>query len=534
MEDGPAEPGSQAESSGPEEGHLARRRFIVALGFGIASAALLKRLPDRRRSVGSTKTTQPAPTTTTRPPTVEVPPSLDDAAGTTVDDRLYDTVITGGRVIDPETGFDAVAHVGINGDSIARVSLNPLTGRSTVDAAGLVVAPGFIDILSYRPNGYGDWYKIADGVTTNLCLHGLDDPVAEFLSETEPLEPPINYGGAVDHYEHRKDIGVGIQRTDVSQRAQLLRLAEIDLEAGAIGIHQQPEYTVDLETSELVAHGDLAARYRVPLCVHVRYSENNAPGTQAEALDEVIGVARQTGCAIHIEHINSTGGTGRMTEAIDQLGAAREEGLPITACVYPYTSWATYAASARFRNFQDKYGISYGDLQVAGTSERLTEATFQVARAENKLTAAFAMSEEDITGAFAAPWVMIGSDAILQSHHNNHPRSAGCFSRVLGRYVREQQVLSLTDALARMTILPARLLEEASPAMGRRGRLRIGSVADVTVFHPDLIADRATVADPGQESEGVVHVMVGGRLVRSGGITDRTVRPGVPILRGVS
>ena len=171
---------------------------------------------------------------------------------------------------------------------------------------------------------------------------------------------------------------------------------------------------------------------------------------------------------------------------------------------------------------------------MAGTNERLTEAGFRAARDDNRLTAAFAMSEEDVTDALAAPWVMIGSDSILEPEHNNHPRSAGCFSRVLGRYVRDRGVLSLQDALTRMTILPARLLEEASPAMARRGRLRVGSVADVTMFDPDRIIDRATIADPGQESDGVVHVMVGGRMVRSGGVTDRTVRPGVPILRGES
>ena len=143
------------------------------------------------------------------------------------------------------------------------------------------------------------------------------------------------------------------------------------------------------------------------------------------------------------------------------------------------------------------------------------------------------MNEEDITDALTAPWVMVGSDAILESDHNNHPRSAGCFSRFIGKYARDKEVISLLDALSRITILPARLLGTASPSMNLRGRLQVGAIADITVFDPTQIVDRATVADPAQESVGVVHVMVGGQLVRSGGITDRTVRPGVPILRGV-
>lgn len=529
MEDQPANVDPHNDSSKFRTGQLARRRFLIGLGFGVAATTLLKRLPSRHKP----STVQPSAISTSTPTTSspKSSPPIDSTTETTVDTHIYDTVVAEGRVIDPDSGFDAVAYVGIDGGTITQISVEPLRGQRTINASGLIVAPGFIDILSYRPNGYGDWYKIADGVTSNLCLHGLDDPMAEFLAKTAPLQPPVNYGGSVDHYEHRKDLGIGIQRASTSHRLELLRLAEADLEAGALGIHQQPEYTVDLDTSEIVAHGELAARYGVPLSIHVRYSENNPPGTQKEALSEAIEVSRRTGCSVHIEHLNSTGGTGRMKEAIEQLEVARGEGLPITACVYPYTSWATYAASARFDNFQNKYGISYEDLQVAGTNGRLTEEGFREARSKNLLTAAFAMAEEDITDALSAPWVMVGSDAILQSHHNNHPRSAGCFSRLLGRYVRELGVLSLSDALARMTVLPARLLEAASPAMGRRGRLSIGSVADLTMFQPDQVIDRATVSDPGQESYGIVNVMVNGELVRLAGTTDRSTRPGVPILR---
>ena len=126
---------------------------------------------------------------------------------------------------------------------------------------------------------------------------------------------------------------------------------------------------------------------------------------------------------------------------------------------------------------------------------------------------------------------MIGSDAILTESGNNHPRSTGCFSRLLGVYVRERGVLTLEDALARMTILPARLLEGVSSAMARRGRIQAGAVADVTVFDPDTIIDRSSIADTGVASAGVEHVLVGGRFVRRNGINDRSERPGLPILR---
>ena len=519
-----------------EPSAVSRRRFVLGLGFGAATIAFLRRLPTTGGTAGTEgPTTLPAvPRSSTAPPTPTtgvsaVQPSLDRSV-VAPDNRVHDVVVAGGRVIDPETGFDAVAHVGIDGDTVSRISLDPLVGSTTLDARGLVVAPGFIDVLSYPPNGYGEWHKIADGVTTNLCMHGIDDSMDRFLSRMAELRPPVNYGGATDQSSHRIALGVGIDYASDPQIAELVRLADVDLRAGALGIHQQPEYNIGVTLDEMLRHGELAATHGVPLCLHLRYSENLAPGTQEEAVAEAISVARRTGCGVHVEHINSTGGTGRMGEAVAQIETARSEGLAITACTYPYRFWATYAGSARFRDFQQKYGISYGDLQVAGTPNRLDEAGWRKAKADNRLTAAFAMSDDDIDTSLSTPWVMVGSDAILERPHNNHPRAAGCFSRVLGHYVRERGVITLPEALAKMTILPARLLESRSPAMVRRGRLQAGMAADVTVFDPVTISDRSTIEQTWLESVGVHHVLVGGQVVRSAGVTDQSVRPGVPIL----
>ena len=524
------------EGQEPGPASLPRRRVLVGLGLGAASFGLLRRLPTGRRPDRTGVAAPPTATTTTSTsaaprPTVDVPPALDDSLAVAAARHVHDVVLAGGRVIDPRSHFDAVAHVGIDGDTITRISLEPLTGTTTVDARGLVVAPGFIDILSYPVNGHGEWFKVADGVTTNLCLHGIDDTMADFLREASRLDPPVNYGGATDQYEHRKKMGVNLDWATEAQIQELAARATADVAAGALGIHEQPEYTLGLAFEELLAHGEVAARYDVPLCLHLRHSRPDPPSLQAEGVDEAIRVARETGCRIHIEHLNSTGGTGRMVDAVAQVDAARAEGLSITACVYPYTFWATYAGSARFDDFQDKYGIGHGDLQVANTPDRVTAAEWPSIRERNLLTAAFAMSEEDVTGALAAPWVMIGSDAILTESGNNHPRSTGCFSRLLGVYVRERGVLTLEDALARMTILPARLLEGVSSAMARRGRIQAGAVADVTVFDPDTIIDRSSIADTGVASAGVEHVLVGGRFVRRNGINDRSERPGLPILR---
>ena len=131
-----------------------------------------------------------------------------------------------------------------------------------------------------------------------------------------------------------------------------------------------------------------------------------------------------------------------------------------------------------------------GDLQVAGTSDRLTEATFADAYDANRLTAAFAISSEDIELALKSDFVMIGSDAILETSHNNHPRSTGCFSKVLGLHVRELGTIDLMSALSKMTIQPARLVERRAPDLRSKGRLQVGADADITVFDPDTVADQ--------------------------------------------
>ncbi len=377
-------------------------------------------------------------------------------------DQVFDIVIRNGRIMDPDSGYDRIGNVGIIGTTIAAISTEPLVGRGTeIDATGKVISPGFIDILSYSPNGVGEWWKIADGVTTNLGMHGLDARAADFFGRWDNEGSPVNFGGAHDNAYVRgiqREIPVG-SSADRSTVQALVGDGRTDLKNGFLGIHMQPEYTPGVDSVELTAYGRLAEEAGVPLCLHVRYSDNLEPGTQLEALDEVANLVRETGAWIHVEHLPSTGGTGIMSEAVGRLEALRSEGFEITACLYPYTFWATYLQSERYVDWQEKFGISYGDLQVAGQAQRLTESTFPAAFDDNALTAAFAIPEEDVILGLQTPWIMVGSDAILESSFNNHPRASGCFSRVLGTYVRELGVLPLMDALAKMTILPARLLE---------------------------------------------------------------------------
>lgn len=533
----------QGHSARREGIQASRRKMLFTLGFGIANVAILRRM--RIPQTGSAARSGQQTSTASRQSIVTVKesqtppiPILDGAeqANPHMDNpnHVFDVLITNGRVIDPQSGFDALADIGINGGTVTAIALaargstsqaapagqlqanRKLQANRTIDATGLVVSPGFIDMLSYSPNGYGEWFKLADGVTSNIGMHGLDDRATRWFNRHTNGSSPIHFGGAYDHDIVRASHDVSpYENTNTSLANAIVKDAETDLRNGFIGLHMQPEYTPGTTSEELLAHAKLAKKHDVPLCVHARYSDNILPGTNLEAIHELINAARETGAHVHVEHINSTGGTGVMSEALGLLNDAIGEGLTLTACVYPYKFWATYLKSARFQDWQTKYNISYNDLQVAGSSQRLTENTFAEAYAANKLTAAFAMSSEDVELPLQTDFVMIGSDAILQPAHNNHPRSTGCFSKVLGHYVRERNVISLKTALEKMTIRPAELLQHRCPDLRRKGRLSIGADADITIFNPDTIIDRSSIANPAQQSEGVEWVLVEGVIART-------------------
>lgn len=530
----------------PENPSIDRRKVVFGLGFGVVAAAGSRYLDTPRSSTvtatvgasdGPTEATAAESSTSPGVGEADLPvttgtfePPILDESKRLAPGQTADVVFTGGRVIDPDTGFDRIGNVALIGSTIVEISDQPISATREIPAANLVISPGFIDMLSYSPNGYGEWWKVADGVTTNVGMHGLRFDANRFLTDWTDTGVPINFGGAVHNSHVRSQLGVPPNETaDAQQIVTISQSVETQVRAGYLGVHAQPEYAPGVSATELMDMGRLAATLDVPLCVHARYSDNLEPGLQSDATAELVAVARETGCHVHVEHLNSTGGTGRMTDALGEIADAIAEGLRMTSCMYPYEFWATYLQANRFADWQEKYGLTFEDLQVAGTNERLNAETYAEALDANALTAAFAIPAADNDLAVQSPFMMIGSDAILERPHNNHPRSTGCFSRTIAEYTRNKQLLSLSQALAMMTIRPARLLEISSPQMTRKGRLQIGADADVTVFDPATIADRSTIADPAQESIGVQYVFVNGTEVRNpeGNITSAL--PGVAI-----
>ncbi|HEY1400611.1 MAG TPA: amidohydrolase family protein, partial [Terriglobales bacterium] len=417
--------------------------------------------------------------------------------------QQYDLVIEGGRVLDPETGLDATRNIGIMGGKIARISADPLRAKRVISAKGLVVAPGFIDLHQHGQDLDSGQVKALDGVTTALEMEiGVPD-VAKFLKHKEG-HSLINYGTTASHPAARAlAFGTTVPEGGIVPKAGLAtdqpaspdRIQRIterlkqELAAGGLGIGMGIQYTPGATRLEVIRMFRLAAEKRVPVFTHVRSVGRVEPGSSIEAISEVIGAAAVTGASLHIVHLNSSC-LKDSVECLAMVAGARTRGLDITTEAYPYTAGMTDLTSALFNpGWQEKLGIDYSALQLPDTGERLTKARFDElhASAQPHMVVIHSNTQEMVDAVIPNPLVMIASDGL-----KGHPRNAGTYSRILGQYVREMRSLTLMDAIRKMTLMPAQVLEKSTPAAHAKGRLQEGADADIVVFDPQTIADRAT------------------------------------------
>jgi dihydroorotase len=220
---------------------------------------------------------------------------------------------------------------------------------------------------------------------------------------------------------------------------------------------------------------------------------------------------------------------GNIQLALDMVNAAQKNKSDITTELYPYTAGSTMIQSAIFDDgWQTRLNISYGDVQWVATGERLTKETFEKYRREGGTTILHSMKPEWIKSGIAAPGVMIASDGMPYAKLA-HPRTAGTFSRVLGKYVREDKVIDLMTAIEKMTLLPAKRLENIAPAMRFKGRIQVGADADITIFNPNTVVDKSTFEKGLEFSAGIEYVLVNGAVVLKNGKTTGNVFAGQPI-----
>jgi dihydroorotase len=442
----------------------------------------------------------------------------------------FDVVIANGRVTDPASGLEAVRNVGIRNGKIAAISTDALHGRTVLDATGLVVAPGFIDLHSHGQTPENYRYKAMDGVTTALEMEVGVSPVPAWYAAREG-KSLVNFGATSGHLPARMavmhDSGTLLPRDQAVERAatqdeqrETLALVRRGLEEGALGIGVGIAYVPLVSRAEILDLFKLAAEKKTALYIHMRNSGPLEPGV-IDSLQEVIADAAATGASLHVVHITSMG-LRETALCLEMIEGARRRGLDVTTEAYPYTAGMTDLGSAIFgEGWQARQGgISFGDLQWALTGERLTAESFARYRKQGGMVVIHSIPEEMVKLAIANPLVEIASDGILDNG-KGHPRAAGTFTRVLGRYVREQRALTLMEALRKMTLAPAQRL-----GVPGKGRIAVGADADLAVFDAARVTDRATFENPAQYSEGMVYVLVNGvPIVRDGKLVDG-VAPG--------
>jgi N-acyl-D-aspartate/D-glutamate deacylase len=447
----------------------------------------------------------------------------------------YDLVILNGRVIDPESKTDAIRNLGISNGVIRAITSNKLQGRTVIDARGLVVAPGFIDLHQHGQDEENYRFKAMDGVTTALELEVGTGDIDAWYAQREQ-KSLINYGVSAGHlaarmaamHEPIKFLPTG----DAAHRAateaeidEMKQRLEQGLKPGAVAVGFGIQYTPNASRWEILEMFRVAARYGASCHVHMRHAGVKEPGSSIQALEEVISAAAITGAPLHVVHIQSTGGPAT-PKLLQMIAEAKTRKLDVTTECYPYIAGMTDIKSAIFdEGWQEVFGIDYKDLQWAATGERLTKETFAEYRKTGGMVAVFSMTEEIVSGAIKSPLTMIASDGILEKG-KGHPRTAGTYSRVLGNYVREQRTLSLMDAITKMTLMPAQRLEKRVPSMQNKGRIRLGADADLTIFDPQSIVDKSTFQEPAKYAEGIKFVLVNGVLIVQDGGLQSNIHPG--------
>jgi N-acyl-D-glutamate deacylase len=493
------------------------------------------------------------------------------------DPGTFDLVLANGRVIDPETGLDGVRSIGIRDGRIAAISGAPLRGRTVLDASGLVVAPGFIDLHAHGQDLPAARMQAFDGVTTALELEAGTLPVAVAYERVSREGRPINYGfsaswlfARVAEKEGMEPSGTvtffqdaqrrkGWQHTLASpeETARIIARVERGLDEGALGIGVLAGYAPGHGRKEAFAVAQLAARVGVPAFTHVRYQSVIEPQSSFEAIAEIVSLAAATGARMHIHHLNSSS-TRDIARIAELLRGAQERGLRITTEAYPYGAGSTAVGSELFRgNWRERLGgATAGDIELAGVP--FTDAT--LAEAQAKTPGAWivvhymrpdrsAADQEYLDQSVLMPGGAIASDAMpwtsqgrpitgdvwpLPADAFAHPRSAGTFTRFLRDYVRERQRETLREGLRRMTLIPAQILEGSVPQMTRKGRVQVGADADLVAFDLATVSDRGTYTQPNQTAAGMRYVIVNGMPVIREGALVRDALPGRPIRRPVA
>lgn len=489
---------------------------------------------------------------------------------------VYDIAINNGRVIDPETELDAQRNIGIRNGKIVTITGKEITAQRTIDARGMIVAPGFIDTHVHAPDLPLNQRMLArDGVTTALDLENGAYPFARWYARLEG-NSYINFGASVSSIAVREalanpiydsitgssaiDLFKDAERSNFSkawvdtrfsdkQLDQLKQMLLSEIEQGAIGVGLSLAYHSSGTTSrEADIYQEAAAESGALVAVHGRYFGDRPPHTGLVGLEEYIAKAFTIGGGLLLVHLptNALQDTGL---ALQTYLKARQKGLSILAEVSPY-AFATTMLQAEFLQpdaFESATGLDISNVSLAATGEPLTRERYSQAMASNPGQPVIVNLGHDnaIRTAVTFPYVVIASDALVYQEKGTgrlvehfdanldelsaHPRTTGAHARVL-RLNREENLMSWSEVLAKLSLYQAQFLQENGvPQMRYKGRIQQGMDADITIFDPETVRDNATLETPARPSTGIPYVLVNGQMVVDNGAVVKAAKAGVGI-----
>jgi len=439
-------------------------------------------------------------------------------------------LIQNGTVVDPASGVHERRDLWIDGGSISAPAAHADT---VIDAAGKIVCPGLIDIHMHEdpvgPDGHLEAYDersvfacmLHMGVTTAVagnCGENKAHP-ADYLDLVDRDGAPVNVAMLAGHGFFRRLVGCADRYAPASpaQRAAMARELEAALDRGCLGISYGIRYEPGMDAQELTETAAACRKQRKLIAAHIRDDAKQVFSAAREFLDAGLPL----GVPMQISHIGSMAGFGQMAEFLRLVDTYRALSPDIFCDCYPYDAFSTDLGSATYdEGWLERYGCGYDVLELClpeYRGQRCTEELFRRVRAEKPdcKTICYVMRQAEVDLAYRHEAVMVGSDATLD-HGLGHPRACGTFPRVLGQYVKNG-TLTLDDAIRRMTVLPAKQL-----GLRAKGSLAPGADADVLIFDPETIADRATFSEPLTPPAGINWVLIGGRpVLRDGLILDR-------------
>ena len=490
----------------------------------------------------------------------------------------YDVVISGGRVIDPETGLDAVRNVGIQGEKIAAVTEKPIEGKQTIDATGHVVSPGFIDMHNHNAGfPFGQKLALRDGVTTPMELELGVYPVKDWYESLEG-KSRTNYGASVGSIPIRETIlnpdlkeqfhGYFLldlvkdpagshatmtwskQHSTAEQIEQFERMMEEGLQQGSVGVGHAAGYMVNgCSQQEAVIVQKLAGKYSQSSYVHSRFSSQMPPTSGLLAFFEMMAPQEVYGGGIVFQHMSAQALRDTMT-GLELFDAARAKGIQVIGELYPYDYGASIVGADYLvpDNYGPNMGRGYKDIVLISNLESLTKERYEEIMKTNPMTPCMFYNalEEDVVKGLEHPSSVVGSDGYIWTDRetgemaydwdssydkvNGHPRGAGTHARVLA-WTREKKLdIPLSLAVSKMTYMIAKYMEDNGvPQMADKGRIQEGKDADITIFDPETVQDNATMQDGGLPSTGIPYVLVNGTVVVKDSETVDDVFPGKPI-----